>query len=594
MPKDKKYKVDTRKNFKIYLDFISRYKLHAGMLIFFAVFFEFKHLIDRLLFKYLVDDATSFSAGTLLLIDFKISLMYIAGVFIILSLLESIGGFCFISTMAKLYTNVAFDLKEKYFSHLLTLSHNFYTKTKTGALISRFIRGASACEDISEIILWSFIPLVVQLIFTLGSLFYFDLNSAVIMIILISAFLIYGFRLNKLQQKARSEVNDSEDNEKAMISDVFTNMDSIKYFGKENYIKRSYLKYAKIVNEKSRVIFKYFALLDSGQTFLIFLGSLLLVYMSILKVLAGTMTVGTLVFIYTTYTGFLWYLYSFVNSVRKFYKSIADFDSLTRYSKVRSEIKDKTNAKKLEIKHGKIEFKNVYFKYKNKDVLTNFNLTIHPNEKVALVGLSGSGKSTLIKLLYRLYDINYGDILIDGESIRSVKQESLRSELSIVPQECVLFDDTIYNNILFSNPSSSYSEVMLAIKHAQLEPVIKKLPKKENTIVGERGVKLSGGEKQRVSIARAILADKKVLILDEATSALDSKTEHEIQESLLGLLNGRTSIIIAHRLSTIMKCDRIIVLDKGKIAQVGKHEELIKDDGLYQKLWRLQKGGYIK
>ena len=200
----------------------------------------------------------------------------------------------------------------------------------------------------------------------------------------------------------------------------------------------------------------------------------------------------------------------------------------------------------------------------------------------------------MVKLLYRFYDVNGGRILIDGKDIRDFKQESLRSELSIVPQECVLFDDTIYNNIAFSNSSASRKDVLRAMKFAQLDKVINEFPKKENTIVGERGVRLSGGEKQRVSIARAILADKKVLVLDEATSSLDSKTEHEIQKDLEKLMKGRTSIIIAHRLSTIMKADIIVVMRKGKIVQIGKHKDLLNQAGPYKHLWNLQRGGYIK
>jgi len=211
-----------------------------------------------------------------------------------------------------------------------------------------------------------------------------------------------------------------------------------------------------------------------------------------------------------------------------------------------------------------------------------------------LVGPSGSGKTTLVKLLYRFYDVDSGSILIDGRDIRDFKQESLRSELSIVPQECILFDDTIYNNLIFSNPKASRQNVFKAIKFAQLDKIINKFPKKENTIVGERGVKLSGGEKQRVSIARALLANKKVLVLDEATSSLDSKTEHDIQKDLPKLMRGRTSVIIAHRLSTIMNADMIIVVDKEKVVQKGKHSDLIKNKGMYRRLWNLQRGGYIK
>ena len=224
----------------------------------------------------------------------------------------------------------------------------------------------------------------------------------------------------------------------------------------------------------------------------------------------------------------------------------------------------------------------------------DFNLKIRENEKVAFVGHSGCGKTTLVKLLNRFYDVNSGEILIDGKNINDFKQDSIRSETGIVPQECVLFDDTIYNNIRFADPGASRKEVLSAIRFAQLDEIIANFPDKEKTIVGERGVKLSGGEKQRVSIARAILADKKILLLDEATSALDSETEYEIQKDLQKLLRGRTSIIIAHRLSTIMNADRIVVLKRGKIIQMGKHNDLIREDGEYKKLWNLQKGGYIK
>ena len=229
-----------------------------------------------------------------------------------------------------------------------------------------------------------------------------------------------------------------------------------------------------------------------------------------------------------------------------------------------------------------------------KELLIGVSLGVSEGDRIGIVGRNGSGKSTLIKLLYRLYDLDSGRIFVDGEDIKDFKQESLRSEMSIVPQECILFDDTIYNNILFSNPQASRADVLKAIRFAQLDKIIQKFPNKENTIVGERGVKLSGGEKQRVSIARAILADKRILVLDEATSSLDSETEHEIQEDLKELMKGRTSIVIAHRLSTIMHADKIVVLKEGKIVQIGKHNELIRKPGEYSKLWKLQRGGYIK
>ncbi len=272
---------------------------------------------------------------------------------------------------------------------------------------------------------------------------------------------------------------------------------------------------------------------------------------------------------------------------------MANFQYLFRYGTIENDIKDQPGAKDLAIQEGTVDFHNMSFKYYKRPLFKGFNLQINRNEKVALVGHSGCGKTTLMKLLYRLYDVNSGAILIDGEDIRDFRQESLRSELSIVPQECVLFDDTIYNNIAFSKPNATRKEVFDALRFAQLDAFVRSLPLKEHTIVGERGVKLSGGEKQRVSIARAILANRKILVLDEATSSLDSHTEHEIQRDLQRLMQGRTSIIIAHRLSTIMRADKIVVIHQGKIVQIGNHRQLIKKKGEYHKLWNLQKGGYI-
>ncbi|MBU0893973.1 MAG: ATP-binding cassette domain-containing protein [Nanoarchaeota archaeon] len=309
--------------------------------------------------------------------------------------------------------------------------------------------------------------------------------------------------------------------------------------------------------------------------------------------IAKEITLGTLVFIYTIYGNVVGPMFGFVWGMRSFYRAMADFQDLFEYGKVENEIEDKFNAEEIKIEKGTVEFKKVYFGYQKRQLFRDFNLKIKANEKVALVGHSGSGKTTLVKLINRFYDVSSGAILIDGKDIRNFKQESVREQTGIVPQECILFDDTIYNNIKFSNPKASRREVIRAIKLAKLDEVIREFPKKENTIVGERGVKLSGGEKQRVSIARSILANKKILILDEATSSLDSETEHKIQEALAKLLEGRTSIIIAHRLSTIMNADRIIVMKRGDIIQEGKHFELIKQLGEYKKLWDLQKGGYL-
>jgi ABC-type multidrug transport system fused ATPase/permease subunit len=334
--------------------------------------------------------------------------------------------------------------------------------------------------------------------------------------------------------------------------------------------------------------------MDSGQALIIGLGTLFLIFFTVQDFLANKITIGSLVFIFSTFGALTGPLFRFTWGMREFYQSMADFESLFKYGKIENEIKDPASGKKAKIQKGEIEIKNISFSYGKRKIFENLSLSIPKNKKIALVGPSGCGKTTLVKLIYRLYDVQVGKITIDGKDVKNFEQESYRSEMSIVPQDCALFDDTVYNNIAFSNPTASRKDVFAAIKFAQLDKIIEKFPQKENTVVGERGVKLSGGERQRVSIARAVLANKKVLVLDEATSSLDSETEHEIQKDLEILMKDRTSIIIAHRLSTIMKADTIVVMDKGKIVQMGNHEHLIKQEGLYKKLWQLQKGGYIK
>ena len=485
-------------------------------------------------------------------------------------------------------------MKVKFFNHIISLSHKFHTSHKTGSLISSLIRGVKSTERLIDFFIWNLLPLVLQLLFVVGSLIYFDLTSAFVILVTAIVFLTYSMIVLNKQQGPNLEANEAEDIEKANISDVLTNIETIKYFGKENKIKGIFRKLVDYTRVKQSDHWSFFKWFDGGHALILGISTFFIFYFPLLKMMEGEMTVGTLVFIYTMYGNIIFPLYNFVHGVKGFYMSMADFQELFKYDKIKNDIVNVDHAKKCKVQKGSIEFKNVDFGYTKKTLFKNFNLKIKAGESIAFVGHSGCGKTTIIKLLYRLYDLDNGEILIDGKNINSFEQESLRSELSIVPQEAILFDDTIYNNIAFTNSKAKKEDVEQAMKFAQLFKIIKNFPEKDKTIVGERGIKLSGGEKQRVSIARAVLADKKILILDEATSALDSETESEIQKDLNKLLEGRTSIIIAHRLSTIMNADRIIVMDKGNIVQVGNHKNLIKKKGQYKKLWNLQKGGYIK
>jgi ATP-binding cassette subfamily B protein len=416
---------------------------------------------------------------------------------------------------------------------------------------------------------------------------------SVIIILVSIVYIIHTMYISKFFGRDRGKENEALDIERAKVSDIFTNISSVKFFGKTRLVERDFSNLAKNTGMAQIKALDWWRWLISGQDIILGVGTVLILYVSINQFISGEVTLGTLTFIYTAYVGLIGQLYNFSQGIRDITSDMADMQDLFEYQNVEIKIKDLPNAKPINIEKGEVEFKNVSFGFKKECLFKDFNLKIEGGKTIALVGHSGCGKTTIIKILYRLHDVHSGEILVDSQNIKDVTQESLRSEMSIVPQESILFDDTIYNNILFSRPEALREQVLEAMKFAQLDKFVEDLPEKEQTMVGERGIKLSGGEKQRVAIARAILANKKILVFDEATSSLDSRTENEIQKDLEKLMKGRTAIVIAHRLSTIMNSDEIIVLSRGKIVQRGTHEELLKQGGEYKTLWDLQKGGYI-
>lgn len=589
----KKAPVDFKYNLRVYWSFLKNYKGLCILAALAALLNEALHLTEKVLFKHIIDKGNAYGDKMITLEIFTTILAWIAVVYLGSVVLKAGVKWVSIHLVNKLDASMMTDSKQRFFNHIVSLSHNFHVTHKTGSLIARIGRGSGAMERMTDFLMFNVFPLSFQLVITAVSLVYFDLMSAFVVLGTVACFMGYSLVLQNVQRKANEKLNEIEDVEKANLADIMTNIDSIKYYGKEEHIKAKYATLTERTRSALTRFWNYFRWLDGGQNFILWSGTFLLMYFSIRNYLLGEITLGTVVLIYTVYGGLFGNVYGFMHGVRNYYRAMTDFHDLFHYGKIEQEVKDRENARIAAIRNGAMEFKGVDFKYHQKRLFENFNLAIAPGEKVALVGHSGSGKSTLVKLLYRLYDVDAGTIAIDGVDIKDMKQESLRSELSIVPQECILFDETIYNNILFSNPKASRANVLRAIEFAQLDKTIKNFPYKEKTIVGERGVKLSGGEKQRVSIARAILANKRIIVLDEATSSLDSQTEHDIQRGLERLLESRTALIIAHRLSTIMKADKIVVLDKGRIVQMGTHRQLIRQPGLYRQLWNLQRGGYI-
>jgi ATP-binding cassette, subfamily B, heavy metal transporter len=594
MTKNSKYKIDFKYNLHVFWSLLKNYKMIIVLTILVVMLMQSKNVLDKFLFKVLIDNGTNFISGIVTKGAMSNIVITVLLVFLAASTFQVVLSWFLIHLNNVLDSRLIFDLKNRFFDHIVGLDHEFHITHKTGSLISRLTRGAGAIERMTDNFIFNIFPLIFQTIIAAASIIYFSIAPAVAILVTASAFILLSFYVQKKQEPTNVLANKTEDLEKGITADLFTNIDPIKYFGKEEFIKQRHSNLTETTRRNFMKYWDYARWLSAGQTLILAIGTIAIIYFPIRYFLEGTMTLGTLTFIYTVYVGMIGNMFGFVHGVREYYRAMADFQELFEYGKVQKQIKDKPDAKNLEIKKGIVEFRKINFSYGKRKIFKNFSLEVPDNKRVALVGHSGCGKTTLVKLLYRMYDISRGAILIDGKDIRDVKQESLRNEMSMVPQEAVLFDETIYNNVAFSNPRATRKEVLKAIKFAQLDKIIREFPKKEKTIVGERGVKLSGGEKQRVSIARAILANKKILVLDEATSSLDSQTEHEIQRDLVRLMEGRTSIIIAHRLSTIMHADKIVVMKKGKIVQMGKHDELINQEGEYKHLWDIQKGGYIE
>jgi len=590
----KKDKIDFKYNLSVYYTFIRPYLWLAALVLIVNFVFELSLTIDKILFKFVVDDGTRFAAGSMASEDFISGLLKIGIIFLAIVAGRSIFRFLQLHFTNRLEAKMIFDMKQRYFNHLILLSHDFHTSHKSGSMIARLSRGARALEMFTDVAIFEFAPFVFQFLVVSVSMAYFSMTYALVALGTSAVFLAYSLYMQQIEMRYTLVENNADDAEKGFIGDVFTNVDAIKYYGKERVIGSKYDGKAGATRDAQRAHWDVGRYTWLGQNTIIGIGTFLMVFFPIRDLIAGNLSIGSVVFLFTTYGNLTNPLHGFVRGVRNFYRAMADFESLFRYGKISQTVSDEKGAAPIRIDKGTVEFKNISFSYNSRrEVVQEFNLSIKAGEKVALVGHSGSGKTTVVKLLYRFYDVTKGEILIDGIDVRKVSQESLRSEMSIVPQECVLFDDTIYNNVAFSKPDASSNEIMEALKFAQIDRIIEEFPDKEHTIVGERGVKLSGGEKQRVSIARAILANKRIIVLDEATSSLDSMTESEIQRDLAALLSGRTSIIIAHRLSTIMKADRVIVLHRGRIVEEGTHSELVAKNGHYRKLWELQRNGYI-
>ena len=472
-------------------------------------------------------------------------------------------------------------------------SYKFFSENMSWSLISKFRKGVSAFEKLSDIFSWQILPFITNVTIILIIIGVQNIWISIWIFIVILIFTRLQYVLYKYIHPYQEKANALDSEQGGLLSDLIINNHTIKLFASE---KKEERKYAKLNYDTAhaRKIQYHKSIWISGSSAVIWIIlEIGIMYLAIRMWWNGTISLGIIVLLQTYILRLIDFLWGIGQTLRHTFIAISEASEILQIIDTPHEIQDKS-SKKLKLQHGAISFNNVNFSYGENQIFHDLNFHIKPGERVALVGESGSGKTTITKLLFRLYDIQKGEILIDDQNIAEVTQESLRSSMSMIPQDPILFHRSIRENIAYGKPNASDEEIIAAAKMARCHEFISHLKDGYETLVGERGIKLSWGERQRVAIARAILENKQIIVMDEATSALDSESEFLIQEAIEELMQNKTLLIIAHRLSTIMKMDKIIVMDQGKIAEKGSHKELLaKDNGIYKKLRNIQSGGFI-
>ena len=473
------------------------------------------------------------------------------------------------------------------FNHLHRLSLRFHIERRTGGLSRAIERGTKGIEFLLTFMLFNILPTLVEVTMVCGILwFLYGIAYAAVTFVTIGVYIAFTLSVTEWRLKYRRRMNekDSEANTKAI--DSLLNYETVKYFGNEGHEAQRFDVSRRLYEQAAVQSKTSLSLLNIGQGIVVAIGLTGITIMAGNEVAAGTMTIGDFVLV-NTYLLQLYIPLNFLGFVyREIKQSLTDMEAMFGILSVNREIEDAPGAEPLSVTAGAIEFEDVRFRYEERrGILDGISFSVAPGTTTAIVGPSGAGKSTISRILFRFYDIESGSVRIDGQDVRAVSQDSLRAAIGIVPQDTVLFNDTIYYNIAYGRPEASRAEVEEAARLARIHDFIAGLPDGYESMVGERGLKLSGGEKQRVAIARTILKNPRILLFDEATSALDSQTEKEIQASLREVSRDRSTLMIAHRLSTVIDADQIIVLDEGRIVERGRHAELLVRDGRYAEMW---------
>jgi ATP-binding cassette, subfamily B, heavy metal transporter len=487
--------------------------------------------------------------------------------------------------------NAVRELNNRTFAHLHRLSLRFHLERRTGGLSRVIERATRGVELIIRMGILNVLPTALELLLVVGMLlYYFDWRYVAIMLATVAVYMWFTFAASERRIAIRREMNDSDTDANTKAIDSLLNFETVKYFGNEEHEARRFDASMARYEKAAIKTFRSLGTLNSGQALIFTIGMTLCMLLAARGVIAGTNSVGEFVMV----NALMIQLYMPLNFMGMVYREIkqglVDLEAMFVLLEEMPEIKDKPGARPLQVTRGEIRFENVRFAYeRDRPILKDVSFAVPAGKMVAIVGPSGAGKSTIARVLFRFYDIQSGAVSIDGQDIRDVTQKSLRAAIGVVPQDTVLFNDTIYYNIKYGRPDATDAEVYEAARLAQIDTFIRTLPLGYKTMVGERGLKLSGGEKQRVAIARTILKGPPILILDEATSALDSHTEKEIQDALDRVAQGRTTLVIAHRLSTIVHADAILVVENGRLVEQGTHAELVAKGGLYASLWERQR-----